>query len=59
MIAPRSAEPTGGGLEIESASRKGAAFVFIKPHAVTEQVKGLVRKRFGAEGTSSSPRAPS
>ena len=35
-------------LEIESASRKGAAFVFIKPHAVTEQVKDLVSKRFGA-----------
>jgi nucleoside diphosphate kinase len=39
-------------LEIESASRKGAAFVFIKPHAVTEQVKDLVSKRFGAEGIS-------
>ena len=36
-------------LEIESASRKGAAFVFIKPHAVTEQAKDLVSKRFGAE----------
>ena len=40
-------------LEIESASRKGAAFVFIKPYAATEQEKDLVRKRFGAisEGT--------
>ena len=28
------------GLEIESSSRKGGAFVFIKPHAVTEQTKG-------------------
>ena len=46
-------------MEIESASRKGAAFVFIRPRAVTEQVKGLVNKRFGAEGISSSPRAPS
>ena len=39
-------------LEIESASRKGAAFVFIKPYAATEQVKDLVSKRFGAEGIS-------
>ena len=39
-------------LEFESASRKGATFVFIMPHAVTEQVKDLVSKRFGAEGTT-------
>ena len=39
-------------LEIESASRKGAALVFIKPYAATEQVKDLVSKRFGAESIS-------
>ena len=39
-------------LEIESASGKEAAFVFIKAHAVTEQVKDVVSKRFGAEGIS-------
>ena len=39
-------------LEIKSATRKGAAFVFVKPHAVTEQVKDPVSKGFGAEGIS-------
>ena len=33
-------------LEIESGSRKGAACVFIKPHAVTEQVKGSCQQAF-------------
>jgi len=32
------------------AERQSAAFVFIKPHAVTDQVKALVSKRFAAEG---------
>jgi len=37
-------------LEIFQAERLHAAFVFIKPHAVTDSVKRLVAERFAAEG---------
>lgn len=39
-----------GELEVAQASRTSAAFVFIKPHAVTGAVKELVAKRFADEG---------
>uniref|UniRef100_A0A7S0ZRE8 Nucleoside-diphosphate kinase n=1 Tax=Noctiluca scintillans TaxID=2966 RepID=A0A7S0ZRE8_NOCSC len=41
-----------GGLEISNACGRGAAFVFIKPHAVTGEVKDLVARRFEMEGIS-------
>ena len=41
-----------GELEIASASGRSAAFVFIKPHAVTGSVKDLVSKRFASENIS-------
>jgi len=37
-------------LEIERAERVSSAFVFIKPHAVTDAVKQLVNERFAAQG---------
>lgn len=37
-------------LEIESAEKTSSAFVFIKPHAVTDEVKALVRKQLEANG---------
>lgn len=39
-----------GALEIERAERVNSAFVFIKPHAVTDAVKDLVTDRFDSEG---------
>jgi nucleoside diphosphate kinase len=38
--------------DIEAAEGKHAAFVFIKPHAVTDAVKALVKKQFGGAGIS-------
>jgi nucleoside diphosphate kinase len=47
----------GGGLEkrvaeleVEAAEKTSAAFVFIKPHAVTDKVKALVKAKFEKEG---------
>mmetsp|Transcript_97417 Transcript_97417/g.313875 ORF Transcript_97417/g.313875 Transcript_97417/m.313875 type:complete len:392 (-) Transcript_97417:237-1412(-) len=37
-------------LEVTQAERMHSAFVFIKPHAVTDSVKKLVTERFAAEG---------
>jgi len=37
-------------MEIFQAGRVSSAFVFIKPHAVTDNVKKLVSERFAAEG---------
>lgn len=37
-------------MEVAQAGRVSSAFVFIKPHAVTDEVKGMVAKRFAAEG---------
>mmetsp|Transcript_376 Transcript_376/g.843 ORF Transcript_376/g.843 Transcript_376/m.843 type:complete len:434 (+) Transcript_376:80-1381(+) len=37
-------------LEIFSAEHLHSAFVFIKPHAVTDKVKTLVKERFALEG---------
>eukprot|EP00419_Tripos_fusus_P024836 CAMPEP_0172707794 /NCGR_PEP_ID=MMETSP1074-20121228/50182_1 /TAXON_ID=2916 /ORGANISM="Ceratium fusus, Strain PA161109" /LENGTH=392 /DNA_ID=CAMNT_0013530653 /DNA_START=48 /DNA_END=1226 /DNA_ORIENTATION=- len=37
-------------LEISSGGRTSSAFVFIKPHAVTDNVKQLVTDRFRSEG---------
>mmetsp|Transcript_122281 Transcript_122281/g.351274 ORF Transcript_122281/g.351274 Transcript_122281/m.351274 type:complete len:396 (+) Transcript_122281:65-1252(+) len=37
-------------LEVGQAERTSAAFVFIKPHAVTDKVKALVAERFASEG---------
>eukprot|EP00933_Yihiella_yeosuensis_P002528 TRINITY_DN1042_c0_g2_i1.p1 TRINITY_DN1042_c0_g2~~TRINITY_DN1042_c0_g2_i1.p1 ORF type:complete len:379 (-),score=112.69 TRINITY_DN1042_c0_g2_i1:135-1271(-) len=37
-------------LEIAQAEQLSSAFVFIKPHAVTDEVKKLVTARFAAEG---------
>merc|ERR1712137_1534556 len=39
-----------GALEIEAAERTSSAFVFIKPHAVTDDVKALVLKELSAAG---------
>merc|ERR1719389_179953 len=36
--------------DVELAERVSSAFVFIKPHAVTDNVKLLVANRFTAEG---------
>jgi len=38
------------GMELAQAGRVSAAFVFIKPHAVTDKVKALMLERFAAEG---------
>ncbi|CAK0814316.1 unnamed protein product [Prorocentrum cordatum] len=37
-------------LEIANGEKVSSAFVFIKPHAVTNEVKKLVTQRFSAEG---------
>mmetsp|Transcript_80063 Transcript_80063/g.208066 ORF Transcript_80063/g.208066 Transcript_80063/m.208066 type:complete len:393 (+) Transcript_80063:72-1250(+) len=37
-------------LEVAQAEKVSSAFVFIKPHAVTNEVKQLVAERFRAEG---------
>lgn len=37
-------------LEVDSGGRTSSAFVFIKPHAVTDNVKQLVSDRFCSEG---------
>eukprot|EP00429_Kryptoperidinium_foliaceum_P134161 CAMPEP_0176281234 /NCGR_PEP_ID=MMETSP0121_2-20121125/50193_1 /TAXON_ID=160619 /ORGANISM="Kryptoperidinium foliaceum, Strain CCMP 1326" /LENGTH=311 /DNA_ID=CAMNT_0017621569 /DNA_START=53 /DNA_END=985 /DNA_ORIENTATION=- len=39
-----------GELEVEAAEKTSSAFVFIKPHAVTEDVKALVKKELAAAG---------
>jgi len=39
-------------LEVEAAEQTSSAFVFIKPHAVTAEVKSLVRKQLAANGIS-------
>jgi len=41
-----------GALEVEAAQKMSSAFVFIKPHAVTEEVKALVRQKLGEAGIS-------
>eukprot|EP00929_Paragymnodinium_shiwhaense_P027136 TRINITY_DN1599_c0_g1_i1.p1 TRINITY_DN1599_c0_g1~~TRINITY_DN1599_c0_g1_i1.p1 ORF type:complete len:380 (-),score=147.52 TRINITY_DN1599_c0_g1_i1:207-1346(-) len=39
-----------GDLEVAHASQTSGAFVFIKPHAVTDEVKKLVKETLGAQG---------
>jgi len=39
-----------GDLEIAHATQTSGAFVFIKPHAVTDEVKKLVKETLGAQG---------
>jgi len=39
-----------GSLEVGNAERVSSAFVFIKPHAVTDKTKDLVRERLAAVG---------
>lgn len=46
----RALEKRVGALEVEAAERTSSAFVFIKPHAVTDEVKALVLKELGAAG---------
>jgi len=41
-----------GALEIEAAQKTSSAFVFIKPHAVTNEVKTLVRQKLAEAGVS-------
>jgi len=41
-----------GALEIERAEKVSAAFVFIKPHAVTAEVRDFVADRFASEGVT-------
>jgi len=41
-----------GALEIEAAEQTSSAFVFIKPHAVTDEVKALVKKKLAEAGIS-------
>jgi nucleoside diphosphate kinase len=41
-----------GELEIAAAEKTSSAFVFIKPHAVTDSVKSLVSKELGKAGVT-------
>lgn len=41
-----------GALEVEAATKTNSAFVFIKPHAVTDDVKALVRKQLAKAGVT-------
>jgi len=41
-----------GALEIEAAEQTSSAFVFIKPHAVTDEVKALVKSKLAEAGIS-------
>lgn len=41
-----------GALEIEAAEQTSSAFVFIKPHAVTDEVKTLVKNKLAEAGIS-------
>jgi len=41
-----------GALEVEAAQKTNSAFVFIKPHAVTDEVKEVVRKKLDEAGIS-------
>lgn len=47
-----SVEERLGALEIKAAKQESSAFVFIKPHAVTEPVKALVKQKLGEAGVS-------
>ena len=47
-----SVEDRLGALEVKAAKAESSAFVFIKPHAVTEPVKELVKKKLGEAGIS-------
>merc|ERR1719356_474402 len=46
----KSLEQRVGALEVEAAEKTSSAFVFIKPHAVTDEVKALVLKELNAAG---------
>jgi len=48
----KSLEKRVGALEVEAAEKTSSAFVFIKPHAVTDEVKALVLKELSAAGIS-------
>lgn len=45
-----SVEERLGAMELKAAKEENCAFVFIKPHAVTDKVKTLVTKRLGEAG---------
>jgi len=47
-----SVEERVGSLEIARARKESSAFVFVKPHAVTEPVKALVKAKLGEAGIS-------
>merc|ERR1719210_589514 len=52
MEKRRRVGPKTGETEVEAAQMVSSAFVFIKPHAVTEEVKALVRQKLGEAGIS-------
>jgi nucleoside diphosphate kinase len=52
-IAPDTGEPEAGAAAAEAAAGRlnlNRAFVFVKPHAMTEEVKQLVRTKFAENG---------
>jgi nucleoside diphosphate kinase len=48
----KSLDQRVGALEIEAAEKTSSAFVFIKPHAVTDEVKAIVKKKLAEAGIS-------
>ncbi|KAJ8598241.1 hypothetical protein CTAYLR_005489 [Chrysophaeum taylorii] len=47
-----SIEDRIGALEVKAAQKESSAFVFVKPHAVTDPVKALVKEKLCAAGVS-------